>query len=528
MTEVLTPRKKYDLKGGSMSGIGIGFMKEAIEESKKSISEDKRNHPNVGVVVVENDEIIERAHRGEIIGGHAEFVALKKLGDRNLDNATVYTTLEPCTYRNLPKISCAERLSKAKVGHVVIGMLDPNPSISGKGVRFLRRSGIRVSFFPDDLMKEVEQINKTFDNQFEQMKLAAQHQSINDVQIMLNQIYTGVNTKLSLEYLYSYLHRTTDDLIIKFARNTIESVNKIDPIDFIRPISWLFALATKLGFSLQNAYFSKYTTICPYCLKEICSCYFTGKQPDEVLDLATRTRKVRGANEIKKEITRKYDLIKERNVLGLDYATTQIAEVYPTNKFLWKTAGPLNHVLKLIEELAEVHESFSKFLKGQDAKNRYFAEELSDVLSWLISAWDIVFPNRSLDAEILEYYSKGCPICGNEKCSCHEYQGRSTNIVDLDSINMVVDELIKLSTFIDITIIKDMITSLNDAKKIQSDGIIRLCIREIYYQIELLEKNIKTTNPLYKDILRITQNISGIIYPIIDRDNLSVFYTPKA
>lgn len=144
------------------------FMKMAIDEARKSRAEDGRFHPKVGAVVVKDGRVLARAHRGEIFGCHAEFIALeKKLADQSLAGATVYTTLEPCTSRNDPKIPCAIRLIDRKVARVVIGTLDPNPRISGRGQRALRKANIETDFFPHDLMAEIEELNREFTRQQE-------------------------------------------------------------------------------------------------------------------------------------------------------------------------------------------------------------------------------------------------------------------------------------------------------------------------------------------------------------------------
>ena len=128
------------------------FAQLAIEEARKSMPEDDRVHPKVGVVVVKDGLVIASAHRGEIPQCHAEYIALeKKLTDVSLSGATVYTTLEPCTARNHPKVPCAIRLTERKVARVVIGMLDPDNRISGLGQRALRKAGIATELFPSDL-----------------------------------------------------------------------------------------------------------------------------------------------------------------------------------------------------------------------------------------------------------------------------------------------------------------------------------------------------------------------------------------
>ena len=139
------------------------FAELAVKEARKSIPEDGRVHPKVGVVVVKDGHILATAHRGEIPQGHAEFIALeKKLAAISVSGATVYTTLEPCTSRNHPKIPCANRLVDRKVTRVVIGMLDPDNKISGRGQRTLRKAGIATALFPEDLMAEVEDLNREF------------------------------------------------------------------------------------------------------------------------------------------------------------------------------------------------------------------------------------------------------------------------------------------------------------------------------------------------------------------------------
>lgn len=147
-----------------MDDADVVFIKRAIALSAQCVAEPGKVTPRVGVVVARDGRLLADAFRGELAAGeHAEFTALeKKLFESIVAGATVYTTLEPCTTRNHPKVPCAERLIERKVSRVVIGMLDPNPAIRGRGVRLLRDHNVATELFPAALAAQVEDLNRHF------------------------------------------------------------------------------------------------------------------------------------------------------------------------------------------------------------------------------------------------------------------------------------------------------------------------------------------------------------------------------
>ncbi len=139
-------------------------MKRAIEISKNCKSEPDRISPKVGAVVIKSGQIVIEAYRGETSpGDHAEYIALEKK-ERNFDleESILITTLEPCTSRKPTKIPCAKRVVDAGIKSVWIGMLDPNPKISRRGVLYLTEHGVSVGHFPPQLTKEIKDINNEF------------------------------------------------------------------------------------------------------------------------------------------------------------------------------------------------------------------------------------------------------------------------------------------------------------------------------------------------------------------------------
>jgi diaminohydroxyphosphoribosylaminopyrimidine deaminase/5-amino-6-(5-phosphoribosylamino)uracil reductase len=121
------------------------FMAAALNFGRRHMGMAAPN-PSVGAVIVRNEGIepVIVARGVTAKGGrpHAETEALKAAGDA-AKGSTVYVTLEPCAHQSKTP-PCASALIQAQVGRVVIAIEDPNPLVSGNGIRMLRDAGIET------------------------------------------------------------------------------------------------------------------------------------------------------------------------------------------------------------------------------------------------------------------------------------------------------------------------------------------------------------------------------------------------
>ncbi|MDD2568815.1 MAG: bifunctional diaminohydroxyphosphoribosylaminopyrimidine deaminase/5-amino-6-(5-phosphoribosylamino)uracil reductase RibD [Clostridia bacterium] len=121
--------------------MNINYMQRAIKLAEKGAGYTNPN-PMVGAVIVKNGQIIGEG-RHEIYGGnHAEINAFNSAVE-NVTGAEMYVTLEPCShYGKTPP--CAEAIVKKGIKKVIVGALDPNPLVAGKGIKILKENGIEV------------------------------------------------------------------------------------------------------------------------------------------------------------------------------------------------------------------------------------------------------------------------------------------------------------------------------------------------------------------------------------------------
>jgi diaminohydroxyphosphoribosylaminopyrimidine deaminase/5-amino-6-(5-phosphoribosylamino)uracil reductase len=120
------------------------YMQRALKLAELGMYSTAPN-PRVGCVLVKDDAIIGEGFTQPAGQDHAEIRALKDARGRGHDprGATAYVTLEPCSHfgRTPP---CVNALIEARVAKVTAAMEDPNPQVSGRGLRILREAGIEV------------------------------------------------------------------------------------------------------------------------------------------------------------------------------------------------------------------------------------------------------------------------------------------------------------------------------------------------------------------------------------------------
>ena len=129
-----TKKDKFSLKDKR-------YMKLAIDlaRSRKGLTGE---NPSVGCVIVKNDKIISIGQTGYNGRPHAETNAINN-SFQNLSGSKMYVTLEPCNhYGKTPP--CTDLILEKKIPRVIIGCLDQNKKVLGKGLKRLKDGGCEV------------------------------------------------------------------------------------------------------------------------------------------------------------------------------------------------------------------------------------------------------------------------------------------------------------------------------------------------------------------------------------------------
>lgn len=117
------------------------MMRRALLLARKGVGKTSPN-PAVGAVLVKNGVIVGEGWHRKAGTPHAEIHALQQAGQLAA-GADLYVTLEPCAHFGKTP-PCADAVIAAGVARVFIGMIDPNPQVSGRGVEKLRAADLEV------------------------------------------------------------------------------------------------------------------------------------------------------------------------------------------------------------------------------------------------------------------------------------------------------------------------------------------------------------------------------------------------
>ena len=119
------------------------YIKRCIEVAKNGLGSTRPN-PMVGSVIVHNNKIIGEGYTSSYGSNHAEVNAIKSVINKDLlKEATLYVTLEPCSHFGKTP-PCSDLIIKHQIPNIVIGCIDNNEKVAGKGIKKLKSTGCNV------------------------------------------------------------------------------------------------------------------------------------------------------------------------------------------------------------------------------------------------------------------------------------------------------------------------------------------------------------------------------------------------
>jgi diaminohydroxyphosphoribosylaminopyrimidine deaminase/5-amino-6-(5-phosphoribosylamino)uracil reductase len=135
------------------------YIKRCIELAQNGLGTTYPN-PMVGSVIVYEDKIIGEGWHKKAGEPHAEVNAVKSVKDKSLlKKATIYVSLEPCSHFGKTP-PCCDLIIANEIPNVVVGTVDPNEKVAGRGILKLIEAGANVTV--GVLEEECNELNKRF------------------------------------------------------------------------------------------------------------------------------------------------------------------------------------------------------------------------------------------------------------------------------------------------------------------------------------------------------------------------------
>ena len=132
-------------------------MNAAFKEAAKADNKVGLN-PKVGAIIIKNDRVISTGYHAEYGHAHAEINALNNAKEP-VEGSTMVVTLEPCSHHGKTP-PCVDAIQASGIQKVIIGTLDPNPHVAGRGMQILKDAGLEVELL--DATDQQQAINRDY------------------------------------------------------------------------------------------------------------------------------------------------------------------------------------------------------------------------------------------------------------------------------------------------------------------------------------------------------------------------------
>ncbi|MBV9195103.1 MAG: bifunctional diaminohydroxyphosphoribosylaminopyrimidine deaminase/5-amino-6-(5-phosphoribosylamino)uracil reductase RibD [Solirubrobacterales bacterium] len=130
---------------------------ELAEQGRGRVSPN----PMVGAVIGRDDRTIAEGFHRQVGEAHAEVEAIRAAGDRDLDGATLYVSLEPCCHQGRTP-PCTDAIRQAGIRRLVVASDDPSEHACGRGLGILRDDGVEVILADGELAARARLLNQPF------------------------------------------------------------------------------------------------------------------------------------------------------------------------------------------------------------------------------------------------------------------------------------------------------------------------------------------------------------------------------
>lgn len=137
----LVATAEHEHTGALFSAADQSWMQLALALAKRGLGRVSPN-PMVGCVIVRNGQKIAQGWHARVGAEHAEVAALRNCSE-STEGATLYVNLEPCCHHGRTP-PCVQAILQAQIARVVVAQVDPNPQVSGAGIKELRAHGVQV------------------------------------------------------------------------------------------------------------------------------------------------------------------------------------------------------------------------------------------------------------------------------------------------------------------------------------------------------------------------------------------------